>query len=58
MFVKCDKVIEASLDNGLTVTAFPAGDNEVPDWVGEMAKKHYGAEEVAKLTVKPETKSE
>lgn len=58
MLIKCDKIVEASLDDGLTVTAFPAGENEVPDWVGEMAKKHYGAEKIAKLPVKPEEEGE
>lgn len=58
MFIECDKVIEASLDDGLTVTAFPAGENEVPDWVGEMAQKHYGAKKIAKLSAKPEAKGE
>ena len=44
MIIKCDKHIEASLDDGLTVTAFEPGDSiEVPDWVAEMAVKHYGA---------------
>ena len=53
MIVKCESPIPASIDDGLTVTTFPPGDAvEVPDWVGEMAKKHYGAEEV-KPTKKP-----
>ena len=47
MLIKCDHHIEASLDDGLTVTTFAPGDKiDVPDWVGEMAIKHYGAEEV------------
>lgn len=47
MIIKCDKHIEASLDDGLTVTTFEPGDKiDVPDWVGEMAVKHYGAVEV------------
>ena len=47
MIIKCDKHIEASLDDGLTVTTFAPGDKiDVPDWVGEMAVKHYGAVEV------------
>lgn len=47
MFIKCDQHIEASLDEGLTVTTFePGEDVEVPEWVGKMAIKHYGAEEV------------
>lgn len=47
MIIKCDKHIEASIDDGLTVTVFEPGDAiEVPDAVGKMAIKHYGAEEV------------
>lgn len=47
MIIKCDKHIEASLDDGLTVTTFEPGDKiDVPDWVGETAIKHYGAVEV------------
>ena len=53
MFIKCDHRIEASLDDGLTVTVFEPGEAiEVPKWVAEMAIKHYGAEEV-KPTKKP-----
>ena len=53
MIIKCDSHIEASLDDGLTVTVFEPGDAiEVPDAVGKMAIKHYGAEEV-KPTKKP-----
>lgn len=55
MFVKCDQRIQASLDDGLTVTTFEPGEAiEVPDWVGKMAVKHYGAVEVKKP--KPEPK--
>lgn len=44
MIIKCDQHIEASLDDGLTVTTFEPGDKiTVPDWVGEMAVKHCGA---------------
>ena len=44
MIIKCENYIEASLDDGLTVTTFEPGDKiDVPDWVGEMAVKHYGA---------------
>lgn len=47
MIVKCDQYIQASLDDGLTVTTFePGGAVDVPDWVGKMAIEHYGAEEV------------
>lgn len=54
MFIKCDHHIAASLDDGLTVTTFEPGNAvEVPDLVGKMAIKHYGAEEV-----KPAKKTE
>lgn len=47
MIIKCDVPIQASLDDGLTVTTFEPGETiEVPESVGEMAIKHYGAEEV------------
>ena len=47
MFVKCDVQIQASIDDGLTVTTWEPGESvEVPDWVGEMAVKHYGAVDV------------
>ena len=53
MLIKCDHHIEASLDDGLTVTSFDPGSAvDVPEWVGKMAIKHYGAEEV-KPTKKP-----
>lgn len=55
MLIKCDHHIEASLDDGLTVTSFEPGSAvEVPEWVGKMAIKHHGAEEVKKP--KPEPK--
>jgi hypothetical protein len=47
MIIKCDRHIQASLDKGLTVTTFDPGEAvEVPESVGKMAIKHYGAEEV------------
>jgi hypothetical protein len=47
MIIKCETPIEASLDDGLTVTTFGPGDKiEVPDWVGKMDIQHYGAVEV------------
>lgn len=53
MIIKCDSHIEASMDDGLTVTTFEPGDKiDVPDWVGEMAIKHYDAVEV-KASKKP-----
>lgn len=53
MIIKCDVPIQASTDDGLTVTTFEPGEAiEVPESVGKMAIKHYGAEEV-KPTKKP-----
>ena len=47
MIIKCSEYFEASMDDGLTVTGFAPGDKiDVPAWVGEMAIKHHGAEEV------------
>lgn len=46
MRIKTDALFQASLDDGLTTTTFVAGEHEVPDWVGAMAIKHYGAKEI------------
>ena len=55
MFVKCDVQIQASIDDGLTVTTWEPGESvEVPDWVGEMAIKNLGAKKV-KEKPSPET---
>jgi hypothetical protein len=37
MYIKCERSFQASLDDGLTVETFLAGENEVPEWVGKMA---------------------
>lgn len=50
MLIKCDKKFDASLDDGLTVTSFLPGEHDVPDWVGEMAIKHFDATKIKALT--------
>jgi hypothetical protein len=52
MYIKCERSFQASLDDGLTVETFLAGENEVPEWVGKMAIEHYGAEKISKLSKK------
>jgi hypothetical protein len=46
MRIKIEKHVTVSLDEGLTVTVLPPGVHDVPEWVGKMAKKHFGAVEV------------
>jgi len=46
MKIKCVESFGVSLDGGSTVTTFEPGEHDVPDIVGQMAMKHYKAEEI------------
>lgn len=59
MYVKCDKEFKASLDDGVTTTTFAANQiHYVPDWVGKVAIKHYGAKRILSLRLVAELEKE